>query len=64
MVRFPHCLPQALDASAQAEPVGLDLPNEGREVSTADALAAALRFFDAFDRRVSNQRVFDAQRKG
>jgi hypothetical protein len=38
----------------------LDSPDDrGRELSTSEALSAALTFFKGFDQRVTNQRVLD-----
>lgn len=66
----PDHLSQPLDAAREApsvqperEPVGADLGEQGRELSTGDAMQAVARFFADFDRRVRNQRIVDASKQ-
>lgn len=59
-----HRLPQTLDAQPEPEPVGFDLPDQGRELSCGEARDAFEFLFRDLFLRVNNQRIIDAHKKG
>ena len=59
-----HRTLQLLDTPPQAEPVRLDAPDQGRELTAGEARAAFEDLFVGLLRRINNQRIFDAVQKG